>query len=132
MSAAQYDFSIEQGSSFTLSFVYKDASKNPVNLINWCAKLIWQSSSGTETFTTENTNNDYRFEIDEANGKVILQFPANTTNNFNFYTAKYDLYLVGPDDLYNGGGKYTTRILYGTITLIKRFSQTNTNIECAT
>lgn len=132
MSAGKYDFSIEQGTSFTLSFVYKDSSGNPVNLTGWCARLVWKTSSGTETFSTETTNNNYRFEMDEPNGKLIIQFPASVTNNFNFTSAKYDLELQSDDDLYTGGGKYTTRILYGTITLIKRFSQTSTVLACAT
>lgn len=130
MRAAQYNFSIEQGSSFTLSFVYKNNSGDPVNLTGWCARLTWKSNSGVETFSTETTNPQYRFDIDEVNGKLTLQFPASTTNNFNFSNAKYDLELQSPNDLYNGGGKYTTRILYGTVTLIKRFSQTNEVLAC--
>jgi hypothetical protein len=131
MSAGKYDFSIEQGSSFTLSFIYKDEDKNPVDLTGWCARLIWKTNTGTiETFSTETVNASYRFDIDEPNGKLILQFPASVTNNFNFNSAKYDLELQSDEDLYNSGGKYTTRILYGTITLIKRFSQTNTVLEC--
>jgi hypothetical protein len=131
MSAGKYDFSIEQGSSFTLSFIYKDGDNNPVDLTGWCARLIWKTNTGTiETFSTETINASYRFDIDEPNGKLVLQFPASVTNNFNFNSAKYDLELQSDDDLYNNGGKYTTRILYGTITLIKRFSQTNTVLEC--
>lgn len=131
MSAGIYDFKIEQGTSFTLSLVYKDSQGNPVNLTGWCARLVWKSNSGTEIFTTETTNSNYRFEIDEPNGKLVLQFPANTTNNFNFSTAKYDLELQSPDDFYSGGGKYTSRILSGTITIVKRFSQTNDALECS-
>lgn len=130
MKAAKYDFSIEQGSSFSLSLTYKNNEGNPVNLSGWCARLVWKSNSGVQTFTTENTNNLYRFEMDEINGKIILQFPASTTNDFNFTNAKYDLELQSPDDFYIGGGKYTTRLLYGTISLIKRFSQTNDTLEC--
>ena len=130
MGAAQYNFSIEQGSSFTLSFVYKNNTGNPVDLTGWCARLIWKSTTGIETFSTETANPQYRFDIDEPNGKLTLQFPSTTTNNFSFSNAKYDLELQSPNDLYVGGGKYTTRILYGTITLIKRFSQTNNALEC--
>lgn len=133
MSAGKYDFSIEQGSSFTLSLVYKDANGNPIDLTGWCARLIWKNNTGgIETFSTETVNPAYRFDIDEPNGKLILQFPASVTNDFNFTTAKYDLELQSDDDLYVSGGKYTTRILYGTITLIKRYSQTTTVLECDT
>jgi DUF4097 and DUF4098 domain-containing protein YvlB len=132
MSAGLYDFNIEQGTSFTLSLVYKNSDDNPVNLTGWCARLIWKTNTGISTFTTETTNSNYRFELDEPNGKIILQFPASVTNDFDFGTARYDLELQSPDDLYTSGGKFTTRILYGTITLIKRFSQTNTTLECNT
>jgi hypothetical protein len=72
----------------------------------------------------------YKFSIDEPAGKITLLLPASTTNSFNFLTAKYDLELVSPDDLYAGGGKYTTRLLFGNINIVKRFSQNNTTVEC--
>lgn len=130
MAAGKYDFSIEQGVSFTLSLVYKNNIGNPIDLTGYCARLTWKSNSGTETFTTETINANYRFDIDEINGKLILQFPASTTNNFNFTSAKYDLELQSPDDFYIGGGKYTTRLVSGIVTIIKRFSQTNEALEC--
>lgn len=130
MSAGTYDFKIEQGTSFNLSLVYKDSSGNPVNLTGYCARLVWKSGNGQEVFSTETTNSHYRFDIDEQNGKLTLQFPASTTNNFNFIIAKYDLELQSPDDFYTGGGKYTTRLVSGTVTIIKRFSQTNEALEC--
>jgi len=43
MSAGKYDFSIEQGSSFRIDFIYKDSHKTPVDLTNWCAQLIWKT-----------------------------------------------------------------------------------------
>lgn len=131
MGAAKYDFNIEQGSSFTLSLVYKDSTGTPVDLTGWCARLTWKSNIGIDIFSTEITNANYRFEIDELNGKLILQFPASVTNGFEFTNAKYDLELQAPDDFYIGGGKYTTRLIYGTVTIIKRFSQTNDVLGCA-
>lgn len=132
MSAAKYDFNIEQGSSFKLSIVYKDSNGNPINITGWCARLVWKTNNNqVDVFNTENTNFDlYKFTIDGINGKLLLQFPAQTTNNFGFNLAKYDLELQSPDDLYIGGGKYTTRILYGTITIVKRFSKTDDGLEC--
>ena len=34
------------------------------------------------------------------------------------------------DNLYSGGGKYVVRILYGTVNIVKRFSQSSTLLEC--
>lgn len=132
MSASKYDFSIEQGVSFQLSLIYKDANNNPINLTGWCARLICKTNTNeTKVFTTDNIDfSQYKFEIDPLNGKLILSLPASTTNTFNFTMGKYDLELSSPADLYVGGGKYTIRLVYGTITIIKRFSQTNTQLEC--
>lgn len=132
MAASKYDFSIEQGTSFKLSLIYKDSERNPINLTNWCARLVWKTNTNTtQVFSSDNTDHSvYKFDIDDSNGKLILMFPAGTTNGFNFTTAKYDLELRSPDELYNGGGQYTTRILFGTVNIVKRFSQNNTNLEC--
>jgi hypothetical protein len=136
MSAKKYDFSIEQGTSFKLSFIYKDANNNPIDLTNWCARIIWVTSENvTKSFISNTNNSEYRFSIDGTNGKLTLLLPSSTTNDFSFSTAKYDLELVSDDDLYAldggvGGGKYSIRLLYGTISLIKRNSQSSTNLEC--
>ena len=132
MAASKYDFKIEQGSSFRFSLIYKDASANPVNLTGWCARLVWKTNNGsTQIFSTENTDYSlYKFTIDAVNGKLTFLLPTSTTNNFDFTTANYDLELSSPDEIYLGGGNYTTRILYGTILIVKRFSQSNTSLEC--
>lgn len=133
MSASKYDFRIEQGTSFKLSLVYKDSEKNIIDLTNWCARLIWKTNNGvTNVFSTENTDYSiYKFSLDGPNGKLTLLLPASTTNNFDFTTAKYDLELSSPDDLYAGGGKYTIRILYGVISILKRNSQGSSTLDCA-
>lgn len=132
MSAQKYDFPIEQGTSFRLALTYKDKDGNIVDLTDWCARLIWQTNTGvTQVFTTENTDLSlYSFTIDGSNGKLIFLLPASITNSFNFSLAKYDLELRSPEDLYEGGGKYTTRILFGTINIVKRFSQAGSEIDC--
>lgn len=131
MAASKYDFPIEQGASFRLSLVYKDDANNVIDLTNYCARLSWKDNCGnTENFTTGTTNSNYKFTIDGPNGQILLLIDADTTNNYNFNTAKYDLELQSATDLYAGGGKETYRILYGTITLVKRYSQTTTNISC--
>lgn len=58
MKASLYDFSIDQGSSFRLSFIYKDSEGNPIDLTGWCARLVWKTNQGNvQTFIT--TNLDY-------------------------------------------------------------------------
>jgi hypothetical protein len=133
MAAGKYDFAIEQGTSFKISWIYKDQNGTPINLTNWCARLIWKTNlNATQSFHSENNDYSvYKFTIDDLNGKLTLLIPAATTNSFLFNTAKYDLELQSPDDLYaNGGGKYITRILFGTVSIVKRFSQNTSNLDC--
>lgn len=132
MAASQYNFDIEQGSSFSMSIVYKDANKEIVDLTDWCARLSWVTNHNvSQIFNTTNTNYGlYKFFIDGPNGKITIMIPAETTNNFDFRSAKYDLELQSPDDLYAGGGKFTTRILFGVINVIKRYSKSDNKLDC--
>lgn len=132
MAASKYDFTIEQGTSFKFSLIYKDSNNIPIDLTGWCARLTFKSNKNTtHVFSTTNTDYDtYKFIIDEPAGKLTLMLPAITTNQFNFELAKYDLELASPDDLYDGGGKYTVRLLYGIINIAQRFSDSSSTLAC--
>lgn len=131
MAAAKYDFAIEQGSSFTISFTYKDSTNTVVNISNWCARIIMTTSDNqTITYSSGTTSSNYKMSLDGPTGKIILLLPAITTNDFTFKTAKYDLELESDDPLYTGGGNYTNRILYGVITIVKRISHNSTILDC--
>lgn len=132
MAASRYDFTIEQGSSFRMNLVYKDDNRNIINLTDWCARLTWVTNKNiTQVFSTTNLDyNLYKFSIIGNEGKISLLIPADTTNSFNFNTAKYDLELQSPDNLYAEGGKYTTRLLFGVITINKRFSKSGNSLDC--
>jgi len=132
MPASKYDFTIEQGTSFKLSLVYKDSQGNPIDLTNWCARLIWTNSDGiTQSFITTNTDfSVYKFTIEPNNGRLLLMIPPETTNTFNFNRAKYDLELQSDENFYSGSGKDIIRLLYGTITIHQRYSDSDEILEC--
>jgi len=131
MSAKIHNFLIEQGSSFRLSLTYKDNNNAPIDLTGYCARLIMKTNSGEQKiFNSGETNSEYKFTIDAAQGVFTLLISASATNDYDFNSAKYDLEIQTPQDLYTGGGKYTLRILYGTVNIIKRFSQHSTALEC--
>jgi hypothetical protein len=132
MSAKKYDFDIEQGSSYRLSLKYKDENGIIIPLTDYCARIVWSTSDGnSQTFlTTDPANSNYNFYIDEVNGTINWLLSAEFTNSMTFLSAKYDLELSSPQYLYYGGGKFTTRLVYGTITIVPRFSKTNTFLDC--
>jgi len=124
MAAAEYSFTIEKGTAFVIAFEYKNDNNLPINLTNWCARIRWIEDQAVSpvvrTFTTNVRNNTYEFTLDPLNGKLILKIPASETAQYTFGSARYDLELQEPNDLYSGGGKKVFRILQGTITLISR------------
>jgi len=197
MAAGKYDFSIEQGSSFRIDFIYKDSDKQPVNLTNWCAQLIWKTeryeakvisavnssdtiqvsdpsllvdngmitghnipintyiiefsgsiaklsnnvtlSAGSTiyfepvTYQYKSSNTDYTkytFSVNSS-GRISLIIPANVTDTFGFNKAKYDLDLESPNDWSDGGDKHISRILYGNINIVKRYSSSDTQSVCS-
>lgn len=132
MSASQYDFTIEKGSSFKLCLVYKDNNGNIIDITGYCARLTWSTNTGVTTiFTTDNLNlSQYSFTIDGPTGKITLLIPASITDTFNFDNARYDLELHSDTDLYTGGGKEVHRIIYGTVNIIRRNSDTTTTLAC--
>jgi len=132
MAASQYNFTIDQGSSFSLVLTNKDSNNNIVDLTNYCARLTMTTSKGdTYVFETENTDPSlYKFYIEGNLGKISLLIPASITNSYNFDTARYDLEIKSPNDHYVSGGKYVERIMYGVITLNKRFSKSPTLLDC--
>ena len=133
MAASKYDFTIEQGTSLKFSLIYKDSNNVPIDLTGWCGRLSLKTNKNTtHIYSTTNLDHSvYKFTIDEPNGKLTLLLPANTTNLFTFNLANYDLELQSPDDLYDGGGKYTVRLLYGTINIVPRFSSNSNALDCS-
>lgn len=132
MGASQYNFNIEQGSSFKMSLIYKDSNGDAIDITGWCARLTWKTNNNiTQIFSSDNIDKSiYNFYLEGSIGKINLLFPASTTNDFAFSTAKYDLELQSNVDHYNQGGKYTIRLLYGTVTVQKRFSKSDSALEC--
>lgn len=133
MAASKYDFTIEQGTSFKFSLIYKDSNNVPIDLTGWCARLSLKTNKNEmHVFNTLNVDySAYKFTIDEPNGKLTLLLPASITNLFTFNFANYDLELQSPDDLYEGGGKYTVRLLYGQINVARRNSENSIALDCS-
>ena len=132
MAATQYDFSIEQGSSFTISLIYKDSSGSPIDLTGWCARLVI-ATDNNETITFVTTNSvvgSYSFALGGVLGTIVLKIPASVTNTYNFDAGKYDLELESINNLYSGGGHEIIRLLYGDISLIKRYSENTILLDC--
>lgn len=120
MAAAQYDFLIEQGSAKELIFNYLDSSGNAVDISNYAVYLKWIGNNNQQFSATNcDISQDYNLSTN-SNGQIILKLPAKTTQQFNWDTAVYDLQLQSPNEQYYGSGDTLIRLLFGTITLVRK------------
>ena len=130
MAAIIYDFSIEQGSYSTVTFVYQDANGQSVDLTDWCVVLQWTDDlNDSKTFTNRNKVQTYDLTT-YSDGRIVFNLPATVTNTFTFDTALYDLDIQEPNEQYSGSGYRTFRLASGTISLIKRSSPQSLLTNC--
>lgn len=108
MAAAQYNFVIEQGATFTRSFTYKDSSGCVINLTGYTAHgQIRQAVTGGSVLLDFSTANGL-VAITGSSGLITWTFPYTTTANITFQGAPYDFFL------YSSGSTVVTKLLYGT------------------
>ena len=81
MAAGQYNFTIEQGTSFGLTFTYADSGNVPIDLSDFsCARMQWDANNGQSyQFITTNTNYSlYYFALESplSSGVISFKLPA--------------------------------------------------------
>lgn len=131
MAAINYDFSIEQGSYSTVTFVYQDANGNNLDLTGWCVIIQWKDNLGNiKVFSNREKTNNYDITT-YSNGRIVFNLSANTTNSYNFDTAVYDLDIQEPNEQYAGSGYKTLRLATGIISIIKRANPQTLLTNCA-
>lgn len=122
MPAATYNFAIEQGSDFEVSFQYNDISGNGVDLTDKCVLLRWtQNDQNGKAFSSQANssldplNGGYTL-IGNNEGRIILNISSEKTKTYLFDTAIYDLDII---EIINNVSK-NTRLATGAITILKR------------
>jgi subtilisin-like proprotein convertase family protein len=122
MAAAIYNFNIEQGSDFILSFQYNDENNIPVNLNGKCVVLRWtQNDGGGKIFSTsvpaslENEDSGYLLTAN-SQGTITFQISAQKTKLYSFSSATYDLDIIETE----GTLKKNTRLSTGNVGVIQR------------
>lgn len=114
--AAIYNFEIEQGTTFTKSFVWKDSAKQVVLMSGYTARMQIRPSVKAPEILLNLTTENGRIIIIPTEGKITLLIDARTTADITWSKGRYDLELVSPD--------YTvTRLLQGDISISKEVTR---------
>lgn len=122
MAAAIYNFDIEQGSDFEITFVYNDENGLPVDLSNKCVVLQMEPSDGSACYRFSSSanatiNSDGWHLNTNNNGEVLFKILSSLTNQYDFDTAIYDLDLL----IFNENSiNSSIRLATGSISVIKR------------
>lgn len=124
MPAAQYNFFIEQGSNFDITFQYLDENNNAIVLSETADCVIFKfkpNSIGAlqfpeVTYTSSSSNIQLKKISIQPNGQMSLSLKYSDTKIFAWDTAQYDLYLIRDR---NSDLKKQYRLATGTISLVK-------------
>ena len=125
MAAGIYNFTIEQGATFTRVFKYKDSNGNPINLSGSSAlrMQIRENIDSPSPIPGGTFGLGSGFTISSSVGSTdptiqeqfTLIIPATTSSAFSFNKAVYDIELVQEG--------VTTRLLQGKIRLSKEVTR---------
>ena len=122
MAAGIYNFTIEQGTTFTRTFNYKDSNGNPIDLEE-AQELRMQIRENIDSLHPVEggsfaLNSGFTTSIPvggNVSSSFTLVIPATTSSAFTFDRAVYDIELVI--------NNITTRLLQGKIKLSKEVTR---------
>ena len=120
MAAGIYNFTIEQGATFQRIFKYKNEDGTPKSLtsVDDIRMQIRETINSTSPIVTYDIDTNFTRSIpagESVQNQFTLVIPADTTKDFTFSTAVYDIELQE--------GSTVTRLLQGKIKLSKEVTR---------
>ena len=107
--AAQKNFEVDQGSTFTFEIQYLDEDGDPIQLHYHTAKMHVRDTQGGKKLAFTLTQND-GITISPTEGKLSIAVAAERTNKLFYPKSAYDIVLIDPS-------VNKTRLLEGYLTL---------------
>ena len=109
MSAGIYNFTLDQGSTWTLQIVYQDPSGTPINLTGYNAQMKVRKKADSSAVVLSLATGGQGIVITGAQGKLNLTATDEQTQVIEPGLYVYDL------ELDNGGVR--TRLIQGMVTV---------------
>lgn len=108
MSATRYDFTIEQGATFSLTFRWKDTAGNIINLSGFTARAQFRYAKLDDQILLSMTTENGRIVLGGAAGTIEILLDAATTAAIDWTSARYDI------ELEDSAG-FVTRLVEGKV-----------------
>lgn len=116
MSAAVYDFTIEQGTTHRMSFLWEDSEAVPINLTSYTARMQARKAFNAEEVLINATTENGMITLIPATGEVQIELPESITALLTWSQALYDLELISSDGT-------VTRLVQGSITISREVTR---------
>jgi hypothetical protein len=97
MTAATYDITIEQGATFRLNLVWRDADNNPVDLTGYVARMQVRASYSDSAVQLNLTTQNGAIVLGGALGTIAVTGAATVTDDIPIRAGVYDLELEAAD-----------------------------------
>ena len=116
MAAAQYDFVIEQGTTFVKSFRWKDSNGDPINLNGYSALMHVRTSITSDNVLLELSTENKRIQVIPEEGKLDLVLSSTETSAIDWKKGRYDIELISDTGT-------VTRLVHGVISISKEITR---------
>lgn len=110
MASAEHDFIVEQGTTFSIYFQWKDSEGNVNVLTDYKARLQARKTFTAPDVLIDASTENGLISINADIGEIVVELPASLTSGFNWRRGVYDLELESPDG-------EVTRLIHGVITI---------------
>lgn len=94
--AANYDITIDQGATFSFTFIYKDANGDRVDLTDYTARMQIREYYSSATPVLELSTDEESIELGGTAGTVTITATDEQTRDIAIDSGVYDIELYSP------------------------------------
>lgn len=116
MTAGIYNFTLEQGATFTREIVYRDSNNALINLTGYSARMQIRPYKDSGDILVNATTANGKLSVSGASGKITIVLSPTDTNTISFDEGVYDLEIEDADGA-------VTRLLEGRVTFSKQVTR---------
>lgn len=116
MAAGEHNFTIEQGTTHRMTFLWEDSNGVPINLTGYTARMQARKGYNASDVLFDASTANGMITLTPATGEVLIVLPESVTSTFKWPQALYDIELTSSDGT-------VTRLLQGSIDISREVTR---------